>query len=118
MRLTWLIAALFLSATLAVLEWWMIENHIFWQYVWSDVPMHLLGGLTLGVLSVGLLRVRRKHRYVVGLALAFIAWEIFEYVFGVPREANYAFDTCIDLLMDTLGGTIAYYIARISIWKR
>lgn len=117
MRLRWLFAALLLCALLAVLEWWAVENYIFWRYVWFDVPMHFLGGLALGVLAVGFFHTRQSGIFALALALAFIAWEIFEYTFGLPRESNYVFDTGLDLLMDTLGAVVAYTVARVTLWK-
>lgn len=118
MRTWWLLVALFLCAVLALLNSWAIANHIFWYLVWFDVFMHFLGGLALGVLGVGLLKERRIELFVGGLALAFVAWEVVEYIFGVPREANYAFDTVIDLVMDSLGALVVFGVARRTIWKK
>lgn len=118
MRMWWLLSALFLCAVLAVLNTWAIENHIFWVFVWFDVFMHFLGGLALGVFAVGLLGTFRPYLFVAGLALVFVAWEVVEYIFGIPREANYIFDTALDLLMDTLGAIGAYAAARLSVWKQ
>lgn len=118
MRIWWLLVALFLCAVLAQLNTWAIEEHIFWVFVWFDVFMHFLGGLALGVLGVGLLKERRVVLFAVGLAVAFVAWEVVEYVWGVPREANYALDTSIDFVMDTLGALVAFGVARRTIWKK
>ena len=116
-RMQWLVAALFLCSLLLALEWWAVENYIFWRYVWFDLPMHFLGGLSLGALAVGLLHAHKPRAFALGLLLAFIAWEVFEYVFGLPKEANYAFDTGIDLVMDALGALLAYAVARMTIWR-
>jgi len=118
MRTRWLVAALLLCTVLAALEWWAVENFIFWKYVWFDLPMHFLGGLALGVLAVGIINTRNVRYFILFLLLAFVGWEVFEYVFGVPREANYAFDTSIDIVMDTLGALVAYTVAARTIWKK
>lgn len=118
MRLTWFFAALILSALLALLEGWAVENFIFWRLEWFDVPMHYLGGLTLGTFAVAFWHRHRPTVFALSLIVAFVAWEVFEYIFGLPREANYAFDTALDLVMDTLGALTAYGIARISLWKK
>lgn len=118
MRTRWLVAALLLCTVLAALEWWAVENFIFWKYVWFDLPMHFLGGLALGVLAVGIINTRNVRYFILSLLLAFVGWEVFEYVFGVPREANYAFDTSIDIVMDTLGALVAYTVAARTIWKK
>ncbi len=117
MRLWWLVAALLLCGLLAHLQWWAVENFIYWKHVWFDVFMHFLGGLSLGVLFVGFLHKKCITLFVILLVVAFIGWEVFEYVFGVPREANYAFDTSVDLFMDTLGAVVSYAVARLTIWK-
>lgn len=118
MRLTWLLAALLLCSLLLALEWWAVENFIFWRHVWFDLPMHFLGGLSLGVLAVGFLHARKPRVFAAGLLAAFIAWEVFEYAFGLPKEANYLLDTAIDLVMDTLGALLAYLIALRTLWKK
>ncbi len=118
MNLRWLLVALFLSLALALTNVWAIEHSIFWRYVWFDVPMHFFGGVALAVFAVGVLKKRRPVWFVVLLAAVFIAWEIFEYVFGVPKEANYRFDTALDFLMDTLGAVLVYGLARMTVWKK
>lgn len=117
MRLRWLLAAFFLSVVLAGLNAWAIQEYIFWRFVWFDVPMHFLGGVALAVLAVGVLRKRSVFLFSAFLVGIFIAWEVLEFVFGVPREANYQFDTALDLLMDTLGAVVVYVTARFSVWK-
>lgn len=116
MRVSWLLGAFVISSVLAALQWWAVTDFLYWHYEWFDIPMHLLGGLSIGVLLVGFLYRHRPLLFVVLLALAIIGWEIFEYYFGIPREANYAGDTVQDLILGTLGGSIAYLIARLTLW--
>lgn len=117
MRLRWLIAAFFFCTALAAFNAWAIHELIYWRFVWFDVFMHFLGGVALATLAVGILRRRQPLSFAVFLAIAFVAWEVFEYVFGVPRESNYQFDTALDILMDTLGAIFVYIVARFSLWK-
>jgi hypothetical protein len=116
-RLHFLLSALALSALLAVLNQVAITEHLYWKYVWFDVPMHFLGGLVLGLFAVGLLGKFRPLLFIGFVLVLSVLWEVLEYYFGVPREANYAFDTALDLLMDALGALVAYALARFSLWR-
>lgn len=51
-------------------------------------------------------------RIFVLLACIAFGWELFELWAGMPREANFAFDTTIDLIMDALGGICGYFLAK------
>ncbi len=117
MRLRWFITALVLSALLACMEVYALTNYLFWRYVWFDVPMHFLGGATVGVFLVGLLLHFRPRLYLLGVVLVSLGWEVFEYLSGFPRESNFVFDTTLDLLMDALGATLVYVVARFTLWR-
>lgn len=117
MRSYWLFAALVLSGILASANAIAMSTYLYWRYVWFDVPMHFLGGVTIAVFLIGFLFRFRPRLFVVLFALIAVGWEVFEYCFGIPREANYVFDTAVDLLMDTLGAVLVYGIARLSVWR-
>lgn len=117
MRLPWLLAALVLSALLSYLHHIALVDFLYWRYEWFDIPMHYLGGVTLGVFLVALSPKYRPRSYMTAIAVLLIGWEAFEYLFGMPREQNYAFDTALDLLMGTLGAATTYAAARLSLWR-
>lgn len=116
-RSYWLIAALILSAVLAFLNLWALTEYLYWHYVWFDVLMHFLGGLAIGTFLAGFLFTFRPWLFLFLSIVLFVAWEVFEYIFGLPRKENYIFDTTFDLLMDTFGALIVYIIARKTLWK-
>ena len=117
MRVYWLLGALIISSILASLHYVAMADFLYWRYQWLDVPMHYLGGVTIAVFLVGFLYTKRVTRFFSLFALLVIGWEVFEYVFGIPREANYLRDTVYDLLMDTLGAFTVYAIARKTLWR-
>ena len=41
-----------------------------------------------------------------------VGWEVFELAVGIPREANFVFDTILDLLMDAVGGFAGFSIGK------
>lgn len=118
MRIRWLIAALVLSALLSVLNIVALDNFWFWRFRWFDTPMHILGGAALGAFAIGLARTYRPLTYLGLLALAYIGWEVFEYVFGLSaNQPHYALDTAHDLMNDAVGGLITFFIARFTLWR-
>jgi hypothetical protein len=117
MRLPWLLAALVVSAALALMQAFALDNFLYWKYEWYDVPMHFLGGVAIAVFSVALLMHYRPRIFLGLVFLGAVGWEVFEFFAGFPREANFAFDTALDLLMDTLGAVAVYAVARFSVWR-
>lgn len=117
MRYSWLLPALFLSALIAGLQFYAVNNFLYWHYPWFDVPMHLLGGVVIATVLVAFLHDFRPKLFVLFAAVIFVGWEIFELYFGLPRETNYFFDTALDMLNDSLGATAVYAIARTTVWR-
>ena len=117
MRTYWLSTAFLLSLLIAGLQQWAVSSSLYWRYVWFDAPMHLLGGLTVGVFLVTLLRSYHPFLFIAGIAAIIVGWEVFEFAIGVPRETNYVFDTSLDILLGTCGAAIAYIIARYTLWR-
>ncbi|HUQ30045.1 MAG TPA: hypothetical protein VM103_00810 [Candidatus Paceibacterota bacterium] len=118
MSLRWLVAALILLGLLASAHMYNLAHHVYFERWWMDIPMHLLGGLAIGTLFVGLSPRPRPLLFLVAVLLISIGWELFEYVFGTTySNTNYLFDTSHDLLDDVIGAAVAYGIARTSIWR-
>jgi uncharacterized membrane protein YjdF len=94
--------------------------YLYSAYAWLDIPLHFLGGFGVGIATIGLLRMvwgDKKYinsprlLYTVVLTLFVgIAWELVEvyYNVSVAFGGDFWFDTCKDLLMDTLGGILSY----------
>lgn len=113
----WFGTALILSALLAALHIWALEDFLYWRFVWLDIPIHFLGGLALGAFFAAFLNAWRPVVFLLACVAILIGWEVFEYLIDNVREANYAFDTALDLLMGTFGMLIAYTVARFSLWR-
>jgi len=117
MRLAWLLSALIFALLLAVSEFYALSHFLYWKIRWIDTPMHLLGGVTLGLLLAPLVWERRVL-YVLGVSLLFIAWEVFEFTIDVPQQqGSYLIDTAHDLINDALGAGLIYLIARKTVWQ-
>jgi hypothetical protein len=96
---------------LAALQW-----YLYWHLPWLDVPVHFLGGMWIALAAafifVRITNVIRADAVFASVAFLGIAWEVFEMWAGIPREANFIFDTSLDLCMDALGGICGFVIAR------
>ena len=91
-------------------------------YWWFDIPLHFLGGFCAGLISLyfysHLRRGNASGGAIAGVLLAAIlgtvavglGWEVFEYSAGITFNTvgNHALDTFKDLIMDILGGYVAY----------
>ncbi len=114
---------LFISSlvTLFVIQIAALQFLLYWKYLWLDIPMHLLGGVTtalgLSVYTYGRNKTPHFFSSILGYAcFAFcigVLWEVFELVVGFSIVDEYfIFDTFLDLCMDVLGGGLGYGIVR------
>jgi hypothetical protein len=116
-RIWWLAAALAISIVLAGFQFYALANFLYWKYSWFDIPMHILGALGIGAFLIGVSSIRRPISYLLAMAAISVSWEVMEYVGGLTRyEHLFLFDTAHDLLDDAIGATLAYLIARLTIW--
>lgn len=106
---------------LAVFHYLFLELHLYWLYLWLDIPVHFLGGVTvaLGFLTfLGFFPKLVDKHFTLFRTLAFVllvalAWEIFEVYIGIPfEEGNYLGDTVLDLIMGMSGGLAGYSVGR------
>jgi len=117
MRRIWLLAALVLSGLLAYLQYWALADLLYWYYPWFDTFMHFLGGLAVATFGIAILDTRRVLVFVTIMLMVAVGWELFELGINQDRETNFVFDTSLDLLMDALGMSVAYVIARYTLWR-
>jgi hypothetical protein len=118
MRSKWFLAALLLCTLLAVLNEWAQSDSLYWKWIWFDIPMHFLGGLSTSAFVIAFFGKHRPRLFILSMICVFVGWELFEYLFKLPQPANYPLDTAKDLVMDTLGAILAYVSARKTIWKK
>ena len=93
-----------------------LNFYLYWLFPWLDTAVHFLGGLWAMLFAYSLFLFFRVNitatRVFVLLACMAFGWELFELWAGAPREANFAFDTTVDLIMDGLGGVFGYFVAK------
>lgn len=111
------ILAIVSAGTTGVLYWFGLQEFYFWYYPWFDIPLHIVGGLTIGLWGASLawrrkLSPQQSFLFLLLLTVAIGSlWEIFEYVSGLTWDkADFVFDTLGDLLGDLGGTTVAWLI--------
>ena len=95
---------------------------------WIDIPMHLIGGITIGMLYTKILfRFRKKEHlgrinkklfflFTISLvALTILTWEFLE--FGIDNLLNIhtqsgLTDTMVDMFLSFIGGISGYYLVK------
>lgn len=96
----------------------------YWTYKWFDIPVHMLGGVWVGLTTLWLwahfshLKVvktfRMKALGIVVFSIFFvgISWEIFELLGGITNmtDRGYWPDTIGDIINDFIGGMFAYFV--------
>lgn len=90
--------------------------YLFWTVIWFDMVMHFLGGLFVAlfffwILSLFKSKLSYTEKLILGAVftiLVGLVWEYFELIIRVTDLASpeYWGDTGMDIIMDTLGGTL------------
>jgi hypothetical protein len=112
---------LFLSLVLAISHGLATYFNLYFFVWWFDTPMHILGGVLVGVVMLTFYnelctrRIFQKKNLiawailVAGVLFVGVAWEYFEYAKGITFNTigSYRLDILKDIGMDMLGGLIA-----------
>lgn len=98
-----------------------LQFFLYWKYLWLDIPVHFLGGVTvaLGFAVCVYSRIRIPVQiksllgYMLVVFLVGISWELFEISSKISiTEPDFIPDTLLDLCMDMLGGVVGYGIVK------
>jgi len=93
---------------------------LFWNLWWYDILLHFLGGAfvvavarwSLASAPPSVLRLSRLRPLLFYIVITFfigVLWEFFEFAADLTYvHSGYWVDTCTDLIMDMLGGAVAY----------
>ena len=94
---------------------------LYYIYLWFDIPMHILGGITiaLGYQSAYIFKKYAQflpRTFLATLAAALViggGWEVYEYAVGVMTGGIFsASDTLQDIVMDAIGGAVGFVVAK------
>ena len=101
-----------------------VYNSLYWNYLWFDIPMHLLGGLTFGFWAGA---VSLRMHFTLAQAALFtaavvffvsIVWEVFEFTSGLTTlERGFWLDTAGDIFFAVVGALLAYFLFLLARWR-
>ncbi len=106
---------------LALIHVSALQFFLYWKYLWLDIPVHILGGITCAF-GFALYRYNRTpfttrqrevFAYIGFTLLVGVAWELFEFFakFSMIDE-DFFMDTIIDFCMDVVGVLVGYGIVH------
>ncbi len=113
------------SVVVFVLHYVATLYSLYWIISWYDIPMHFLGGYTIGLLSIFLFftsgylkytyEIRHNIPIVAIITILFttvigLGWELWELFFGLSNIYIDRVDTVADLIMNTTGCMTALLI--------
>ncbi len=86
---------------------------IYYFYTDMDILMHFFGGFSILTFSISILRylnIDNKLNIFLSILFFSIFWEYLEYMAGnnIMIDKSFWLDTFVDLLMNALGGIMAY----------
>lgn len=105
--------SLILLLSLIITDTFFKIYSVYYFYTNIDIFMHFIGGFSILTFSIAVLRnmnIDNKFNLFLFILLFSIFWEYIEYIAGNNVLINKSFwiDTVVDLLMNALGGIMAY----------
>lgn len=109
------------ASLLAVLHNMALQYGWYLQYFYTDIVMHLLGGIVLAffislfVLAKVSVSAASIKSLAVVLVLTFIiavGWEVFETFFEITRDPGVGTDTITDVLHGIVGAVLGWKLSR------
>jgi uncharacterized membrane protein YjjP (DUF1212 family) len=117
------ITTIFFLLALAILagaHFLALTFFLYWKLWWFDVVMHFFGGITvtLGFFTLKdiVRQIPERFLYAIpmmaGALFVILAWEIFEYQFGLFKADGYVFDTVTDIVLGTMGAFLGFLLGH------
>ena len=125
-----LIELLILAVIVAFLHYLALTFYLYWTIEWFDIMMHFLGGAVIAILSMflfytsGYMDFPKEHIGSVfamtlgSVLLIGLVWELWELFVGFSDVLEDQADTFLDLIMDTVGGIVAFTYGKKKIWQK
>ena len=113
--------AVVVALVVALLHTMAVYYSLYWNYLWFDILMHVLGGLTFGFWAGA---VSLRMHFTPARAILFtaavvffvsVAWEIFEFISGFTTlERGFWLDTAGDIFFAIVGAVLAYLLFLLA----
>ncbi len=116
-----------LAATIVFLLCFLLCAHLaafalrlYWFLWWYDGLLHFIAGIVLGLAYIYFVPIffARRSRianlllFTLWIAAIGLGWEVFEYAYNISVSIEgYMVDTITDVVADTIGGILGYFMA-------
>ena len=119
-----------LAIIVAFFHYLALTFYLYWTVEWFDILMHFLGGALVALLSMfifytsGYLNFPKEHFLSVfamilgSVLLVGLVWELWELFVGFTDVLVDQGDTILDLIMDIIGGIVAFSYGKKYIWLK
>lgn len=125
-----LIEILILAIIVAFLHYLALTFYLYWTIEWFDILMHFLGGMIVAFIAIfiyytsGYIDFPKSHLISIfamtlgSVLLVGLVWELWELFAGFSDVLKDQTDTFLDLIMDIIGGIVAFFYSKRFIWQK
>lgn len=113
-----ILSSLYLLTLFCLSKFVFEPTHLYYELWWLDIPMHIMGGFGVALLTGTILLYKRMKvsylRLFIVYILVAVLWEVYEYTHDliVMNEWNGLFATIKDLIVGFIGMSIAYLFIK------
>lgn len=118
-----------LSIIISFLHYSALVLFLYWTVSWFDSMMHFLGGLLIGLIISFIFYIyeweafpkNNKVQVLIitlgGVLVIGLTWELWELFVGFTDIVKDQTDTLLDIIMDLIGGGMAFLYAKKYLWQ-
>ena len=114
-----------------ILDLFSRKFYLYWTVWWADITVHFFGGMSVAFAVIWLYSLsddlknwsttKLLRTILVGVIFIGIVWEVYELHFDITSLSdgiNYLTDTSSDLIMDTVGGIVGFFLSQNILKKQ
>ena len=112
--------SLFVAFFIITVNYYANFYQVYWIFPWFDIPMHILGGVMVGLFAQTAMDKLDRHkinkkRFMLAVSAALIVgvlWELAEWHYGVTDGLGPVsrLDTIKDIMDDIIGGALSIWV--------
>lgn len=118
-----------LSIITSFLHYSALVLSLYYTVSWFDIMMHFIGGALIGLIFILIFYIyewkpfQKNNKATVfivtlgGVLIVGLAWELWELFVGFTDITTDLPDTLLDIIMDLLGGSMAFLYAKKYLWQ-
>lgn len=115
---TIIFSIIFLGILFGVSRFIFEPTYLYYEFLWLDIPMHILGGVGIAFFVSSILKFNNKNVSFLFLFLTYVivalSWEVYEYIRGVIVYSDMSkwIDSMMDFFYGLLGVLLFYFFKK------